>query len=96
MAHSASGQSAETITAEMARWAADLQFDDIPDSAIREARRYLLDTLGCALGGFKQEDAEIALEVLDEVAGEGPATVIGSGRSMDVYPLPWPMLSWSG
>ena len=84
MAHNAPGQSAETITAEMARWAADLRFEDIPDSAVREARRYLLDTLGCALGGFKQEDAEIALEVLDEVAGEGPATVIGSGRSMDV------------
>jgi len=84
MAHSVPGQSAETITAEMARWAADLRFEDIPDSAVREARRYLLDTLGCALGGFKQEDAEIALEVLDEIAGEGPATVIGSGRRMDV------------
>ena len=84
MAHNAPGQSAEAITAEMARWAADLRFEDIPDSAVREARRYLLDTLGCALGGFKQEDAEIALAVLDEVAGEGPATVIGSGRSMDV------------
>jgi 2-methylcitrate dehydratase len=84
MANSVPGQSAETITAEMARWAADLRFEDIPDSAVREARRYLLDTLGCALGGFKQEDAEIALEVLDEIAGEGPATVIGSGRRMDV------------
>ena len=84
MAHSVPGRSAETITAEMARWAADLRFEDIPDSAVREARRYLLDTLGCALGGFKQEDAEIALEVLDEIAGEGPATVIGSGRRMDV------------
>jgi 2-methylcitrate dehydratase len=84
MAHSAPGQSAETITAEMARWAADLRFEEISDNAVREARRYLLDTLGCALGGFKQEDAEIALEVLDEVAGEGPATVLGSGRSMDV------------
>ena len=84
MAHSVPGQSAETITAEMARWAADLRFEDIPDSAVREARRYMLDTLGCALGGYKQEDAEIALEVLDEVAGEGPGTVIGSGRRMDV------------
>ena len=84
MAHSAPGQAAETITAEMARWAADLRFEDIPDSAVREARRYLLDTLGCALGGFQQEDAEIALEVLDEIAGDGPGTVIGTGRRVDV------------
>ncbi|MGW8283519.1 MAG: MmgE/PrpD family protein, partial [Gemmatimonadota bacterium] len=84
MAHSASGPSAETITAEMARWAAGLKYEHIPDSAVREARRYLLDTLGCALGGYQQEDAEIALEVLDEIAGAGPGTVIGSGRRMDV------------
>ncbi len=84
MAHSVPGHSAETITAEMARWAADLRFEDIPESAVREARRYLLDTLGCALGGYRQEDVEIALAVLDEIAGDGPGTVIGSGRAMDV------------
>ncbi len=41
----------ETITATMARWAAGLSYDDIGEAAIREARRYLLDTLGCALRG---------------------------------------------
>ena len=84
MADTASGSSTGTVTAEMARWAAGLQFEDIPESAVREARRYLLDTLGCALGGYAQEDVEIALEVLDEIGGEGPGTVIGSGAKMDV------------
>ncbi len=73
----------ETITATMARWAAGLSYDQIGDAAIREARRYLLDTLGCALGGYQQEDSEIALGVLDEVSGSGPATVLGSGKKMD-------------
>jgi 2-methylcitrate dehydratase len=84
MADTASASSAGTVTAEMARWAAGLRFEDIPESAVREARRYLLDTLGCALGGYAQEDVEIALEVLDEIGGEGPGTVIGSGAKMDV------------
>ncbi len=84
MADTASGSPVGTITAEMARWAAELKFEDISENAVREARRYLLDTLGCALGGYAQEDVEIALEVLDEIAGEGPGTVIGSGAKIDV------------
>ncbi|MGA7306538.1 MAG: MmgE/PrpD family protein, partial [Rhodothermales bacterium] len=73
----------ETITATMARWAADLKFEDLTDGAIHEARRYLLDSIGCALGGFLQEDVRIALRVLDKVGGNGTATVIGTGRRTD-------------
>lgn len=83
MAHAAA-PARDTITAGMSRWAAGLRYESLGDAAIREAKRYLLDSLGCALGGYRQEDAEIALEVLAEVAGEGPGTVIGSGRRMDV------------
>jgi len=74
----------DTITATMSQWAAGLEFDQIGEQAVREARRYLLDSLGCAFGGYRQEDALIALEVLDEIAGSGPATVLGSGKKMDV------------
>ena len=73
----------ETITATMARWAAALSYDQIGEAAVREARRYLLDTLGCAFGGYQQEDAKIALSVLGDIAGPGRATVLGSGRKMD-------------
>ena len=67
----------------MARWAADLTFGDIGDAAIHEAKRYFLDSLGCAFGGFRQEDARIAMAVLDEIGGEGPATILGSGTRTD-------------
>ena len=55
----------------------------LSDAAVREAKRYLLDSLGCALGGFQQHDVKIALEVLGEHAGTGPATVIGTGQRLD-------------
>jgi 2-methylcitrate dehydratase len=74
----------ETITATMACWAADLQFDDVSPEAAHQAKRFLLDSLGCALGGFSQLDVSIALAVLDEVAGRGPATVIGTGAKLDL------------
>jgi len=73
----------EKITATMARWAAGLTFADLAEEAVREAKRFLLDSLGCALGGYSQHDVTIALEVLRETAGRGPATVIGSGARLD-------------
>jgi len=72
-----------TITATMARWAEKLSFEDLSADAVHEARRYLLDSLGCALGGYEQHDVKIALDVLGEHAGSGPATVIGTGQKLD-------------
>jgi 2-methylcitrate dehydratase len=72
-----------TITETMCRWAETLKFDDLSDEAVRQAKRYLLDSLGCALGGYQQHDLKIALPVLGELAGSGPATVIGSGKGWD-------------
>ena len=74
----------EKITATMARWAAGVKYEDVSSDAVREAKRFLLDSLGCALGGFLQHDVKIALAVLDETAGAGPATVIGTGKRLDV------------
>jgi 2-methylcitrate dehydratase len=67
----------------MSRWAAGLEYKDISPEAVYQAKRFLLDSVGCALGGYQQHDVKIALEVLDEVAGAGSATVIGTGERMD-------------
>src|SRR5947208_10056580 len=73
----------ETITAAMSRWAAGLRFEQLSREAVHQAKRLLLDSLGCALGGYLQHDVKIALAVLDEIAGDGPATVIGTGKRVD-------------
>jgi 2-methylcitrate dehydratase len=74
----------ETVTAKIARWAAELKYEQLSPEAIHEAKRFFLDAIGCALGGYQQHDVAVALKVLDEVAAPGPATVIGSGRRLDV------------
>jgi len=76
--------SQQTITSTMSQWAAGMKFEDLSQDAIYQAKRFLLDSIGCALGGYQQHDVLIALEVLNEIAGKGKATVIGSGRQMDV------------
>src|ERR1039458_10019949 len=72
-----------TVTGIMSQWAAGLTFEDLSADAIYQAKRFLLDSIGCALGGYQQHDVVIALEVLDEIAGPGKATVIGTGKQMD-------------
>ncbi len=73
----------ETVTAKMSRWAAGLRFEQLSQDAVYQAKRFLLDSIGCALGGYQQHDVKIALAVLDEIAGRGPATVIGTGKKID-------------
>jgi 2-methylcitrate dehydratase len=73
----------ETVSGKMSRWAAGVKFQDLSKEAVYQATRFLLDSVGCALGGYQQHDVKIALEVLDEVAGRGRATVIGTGKKID-------------
>jgi 2-methylcitrate dehydratase len=73
----------ETVTANMSRWAAGLSYKQLSEEAIYQAKRFLLDSMGCALGGYQQHDVKIALDVLAEVAGPGLATVIGTGKRID-------------
>ena len=73
----------ETITAKMSRWAAGLEYKQLSQDAVYQAKRFLLDSVGCALGGYQQHDVKIALEVLDEIAGRGSSTVIGTGKRID-------------
>jgi 2-methylcitrate dehydratase len=73
----------ETVTARMSRWAAGLNYQQLSREAVYQAKRFLLDSIGCALGGYQQHDVKIALAVLDEIAGRGPSTVIGTGKRID-------------
>jgi len=72
-----------TVTAQMAHWAATLEYRDLSPEAVYQAKRFLLDSVGCALGGYRQHDVKILLEVLAEVAARGPSTVIGTGQRID-------------
>lgn len=72
-----------TITEPISKFAASLRFEDLSPDAVYQAKRFLLDSLGCALGGFEQHDVTLALAVLDQIAGRGPCTIIGTGQKVD-------------
>lgn len=76
-------QESDSITGVIARWAAQLAYQHLSPEAVHQAKRFLLDSLGCALGGLRQHDMTIALAVLREHAGKGPARIIGTGDRVD-------------
>jgi len=72
-----------TVTRTMADWAASLKYEDLPAEVVTETKRFLMDSVGCALGGAQQHDVHIAREVLGECAGSGNATVLITGEKWD-------------
>lgn len=68
-----------SLTREMARFSLALRYQDIPQSALHEARRFLLDSLGCAFAALSNEDMLAAHRYIEKLGGAATATVIGSG-----------------
>jgi len=77
--------SKETITAKMARWPR-LSITSISRRMPSTKQALSARSIGCRPRGYQQHDVKIALEVLDEIAGKGSATVIGTGKRIDPSP----------
>ena len=58
------GSQESYVTAPMAQWAAQLEYDQLSPEAVHDAKRFLLDSLGCAVGGAQQHDMAMALRPL--------------------------------
>ncbi len=72
-----------TITARMAEWAAGVRYEDLPAEVVREAKRFLMDSVGCALGGAQQHDVRLARKVAGEIAGSGSCRILVTGEQVD-------------
>ena len=72
-----------TVTWKMSEWAANVRYEDLPPEVVRQCKRFLTDSVGCALGGAQQHDVQIARNVIGELAGQGQATVLVTGERMD-------------
>jgi 2-methylcitrate dehydratase len=66
---------AETI----ANYAATLKYEDLPDDVVRLAKRAILDTFGCAFGGYAAGPSKIAMKMASDVSSKQGATILFSG-----------------
>ncbi len=69
-----------TIVEQLSSYAAELRYEDLSREVVHQAKRLIIDTIGCALGGYGSEPAKIAREIAGSVTSTMPATVIGSGQ----------------
>ncbi len=68
-----------SISAKMAEFALGLKYEDIPSESIKEAKRFLLDSMGCALAAVHNEDMQAMYRFTEKLGGVPEATVIGTG-----------------
>jgi len=66
-----------SLSGKMSQFALDLKYQDIPEDAIWEAKRFLLDSVGCALAAVNNEDMEAMYRFTEKLGGIPEATVIG-------------------
>ena len=68
-----------TLAERLGAWAADLRYEDLPPQVVHAAKRMIVDTLGCAIGGYDSEPSRIALDHAATVISTQPASVLCTG-----------------
>jgi 2-methylcitrate dehydratase len=68
----------KTLADRMAAYACSLRYDDIPKNVVHEIKRRVVDSLGCALGGYAGKPSQIAIKVARSVKGLPGARVLGT------------------
>ena len=63
----------------LSEWASSLRYEMLGEEAIRAAKLFLFDSIGCALGGAQQHDVQIALAHLRQMGGSPLCTCLVSG-----------------
>jgi len=69
-----------TIVDQLADYAANLRYEDLPADVVHQTKRLILDTIGCALGGYRSEPARIARELASGISATRSAAILGSGE----------------
>jgi 2-methylcitrate dehydratase len=69
----------QVLAETLARYAANLRYEDLPEDVVRLAKRNILDTIGCAFGGYDAGPSRIAIKLAGDVSAKQPATVLISG-----------------
>src|SRR3989442_634515 len=71
----------DRTTETLARYATSLRYADLSASTVQAAKGHLIDSLGCAIGGYGSEPAAIARRVAPAWRGAPSARLLGEGRT---------------
>ncbi len=75
----------KSISLRLAEWAHGLKYEDIPAEVITAAKRILLDSIACCLGGYHSHDSKIMRKVIDGLGGKPESSILGSTVKTSCY-----------
>ncbi len=68
-----------TIAQTLADYAVKLRYEDLPAEVVRTVKRTIIDTIGCAIGGYEAGPSQIALKLARNVSATQGASVFCGG-----------------
>lgn len=69
-----------TLAERLARFSRELSYRRLPPEVVHEVKRRLIDTLGCAFGGWESAPAKIARKLARSVRFRSGATLLGEAH----------------
>src|SRR5213595_563437 len=69
-----------TLAHQLASYASSFRFEDLSPEVVHEVKRRVIDSLGCALGAWKEEPCRIAREITSEFSAKRGSTIIGTNH----------------
>lgn len=66
-----------SVTRILSEFCAALRYEDLPPDVVTEAKRLILDTIGCGLGGYGVEKGQMAVRYARHMGGTAEATILG-------------------
>ena len=70
----------DRTTEMLAAYACRLSFEDLGFKTVHQVKRTLVDTMGCAMGGFVSEPAKIARGMTSSITSTTPSRVLGTNE----------------
>ena len=76
----------DRTTEMLSAYACDLSYEDLSPKVVHQVKRTLVDTFGCAMGGYLSEPAKIARRMAAGITSTSPSRILGTEdySSMDL------------
>lgn len=73
-----------TVSQELAEFCTQVTYSDLPPEVVEAVKRCVYDSVGCAFGGVRTREYELADQVARDLGGDPQCRIIGSGRMANV------------
>lgn len=68
----------ENTTRILAEYVTETRFEDVPERVVAAAKGYVLDSLGCILGGAILRPGKIIIDLFTEMGGKPESTILST------------------